>query len=146
MNILPLFNQGTQSEIWPFIRGLRWLRPISRTTIDQLERDFPAHTSQQWLQRSLLAHDLSAQLIVLVNSRQHLLQHYYGKFSQLCVKCFVFASSCLFRSISTDHSSVGCAMYGSGCSRCVSVSFKLCALVFLCMPVVSAPSYISEHV
>ena len=68
---------------WPFICGLKWLRPGVTSTMEQVSR--PSHAAgqggkgQMWLRQSLQDHTLRSQLEILVSDPEHLHYHYQGE-------------------------------------------------------------------
>jgi hypothetical protein len=75
---------------WPFVRGLKWLRPGVTSTMEQVHRQKAVEGGKgiQWLEKSLQEHTLSSQIETLVSDKQHLHYHYEGRlvfnYSQIC--------------------------------------------------------------
>ena len=72
-----------EGVFWPFVRGLKWLRPGLTSNMDQVSRSGghtgPGGKGQRWLEASLADHSLSAQLEILVGDPEHLTYHFTGQ-------------------------------------------------------------------
>ncbi|KAL8580862.1 hypothetical protein ACOMHN_039562 [Nucella lapillus] len=70
----------TDGIFWPFVRGLKWLRPGMTSTMEQVSRSSrlagQGGIGQMWLRESLQDHSLSSQLEILVSDAEHLHYHY----------------------------------------------------------------------
>ncbi|XP_077988027.1 run domain Beclin-1-interacting and cysteine-rich domain-containing protein-like isoform X2 [Glandiceps talaboti] len=68
------------SEYWTFIKGLRWLHPISAPLIEQAGKhsaDDGMDRGKAWVRQSLQDHNLASQLKILVENQDHLHQCYH---------------------------------------------------------------------
>ena len=72
---------GSVADFWTFAKGLKWLNPVLSPFIEGIRKSSHQGESkgQVWVRESLLNHNLTAQLKVLVNNKQHLHSFYFGK-------------------------------------------------------------------
>ncbi|XP_070537841.1 run domain Beclin-1-interacting and cysteine-rich domain-containing protein-like [Ptychodera flava] len=79
-----LYSNG--SEYWTFIKGLRWLKPTLAPLIEQAGKESAndgIDRGKAWVRQSLQNHNLSSQLKILVESKDHLHQCYHA-YAFLC--------------------------------------------------------------
>ncbi|XP_076435294.1 run domain Beclin-1-interacting and cysteine-rich domain-containing protein-like isoform X2 [Babylonia areolata] len=95
----------TDGIFWPFVHGLKWLRPGMTSTMEQVSRS--SHSAgqggkgQMWLRESLQDHSLSSQLEILVSDAEHLHYHYQeGAF--LCHVDYVEAMLICLHAVETN--------------------------------------------
>ncbi|CAH1782144.1 unnamed protein product [Owenia fusiformis] len=75
---------GSTLNFWDFIKALRWLEPTLAPSIEMFSpADDSGHQGEGqgelWVKQSLIQHQLSYQLYILVNSGGHIVDHYEGK-------------------------------------------------------------------
>ncbi|XP_052795978.1 run domain Beclin-1-interacting and cysteine-rich domain-containing protein-like [Mya arenaria] len=73
-------DYGSVVDYWPFVKGLKWLNPVTTPFIENIRRGHyqkGVGKGQVWVRESLREHKLSMQLKVLVASEQHMYRHYF---------------------------------------------------------------------
>ncbi|XP_006816463.1 run domain Beclin-1-interacting and cysteine-rich domain-containing protein-like [Saccoglossus kowalevskii] len=98
-----LFTTG--SQYWTFIKGLRWLNPVSAPLIEHTAKrssDDVVDRGKAWVKQSLQDHNLSAQLKILVENEDHLRQCYFdGAF--LCSRSHYHAMHICLKSVEENN-------------------------------------------
>ncbi|KAL4219862.1 hypothetical protein ACF0H5_020273 [Mactra antiquata] len=91
-------DYGSVVDYWPFIKGLKWLNPVSSPYIEKIRKGSHqkgVSKGQIWVRESLREHKLVNQLKILVNSEQHLHRHYFEDSFLFNVRYFKAMCICL---------------------------------------------------
>ncbi|KAL5005068.1 hypothetical protein ScPMuIL_018524 [Solemya velum] len=88
-----------ETDFWPFVQGLKWLSPVLSPSIERVNRMSQTleadSKSRTWVQESLVEHNLSMQLRILVANKQHLQKHYHENALLCCPDYFKAVCICL---------------------------------------------------